>query len=96
MCNQIFEEFPDAEITGRWPRPVSPGVQWQRISLNCLLFMFVPNLKNMAWVTKSKDIMVKGKQVVVIEDLISTGKSSLAVIQPPGCRFANCRIGFYI
>ena len=30
-----------------------------------------------------------GNQVVVIEDLISTGKSSLAVMQALGCRFAN-------
>ena len=35
----------------------------------------------MVWAIRSKDYYEKDKQVVVIEDLISTGKSSLAVIQ---------------
>ncbi len=35
----------------------------------------------MEWETRLKDIMKKANRCVVIEDLISTGKSSLAVIQ---------------
>ncbi len=35
----------------------------------------------MVWEIRSKGFYETGKQVVVIEDLISTGKSSLAVVQ---------------
>ena len=43
--------------------------------------MFVPSRRSMVWEIRSKDIMKPARQVLVIEDLISTGKSSMAVVQ---------------
>ncbi len=42
--------------------------------------MFVQNPKNTDWATRLKVITRKGQKVLVIEDLISTGKSSLQVV----------------
>ena len=35
----------------------------------------------MGWVTRLKEVSKKGQKTVVIEDLISTGKSSLQVVE---------------
>jgi orotate phosphoribosyltransferase len=81
MCNQIFEEFPDAEYLAG---VATAGIAWGAMAADQLKLPFIyvrSKPKEHGLGNQIEGFYEKGKQVVVIEDLISTGKSSLSVIQ---------------
>jgi orotate phosphoribosyltransferase len=81
LCNLIFEEFADAE----WLAGVATaGIAWGAMASDQLKLPFIyvrSKPKEHGMGNQIEGYYDTGKQVVVIEDLISTGKSSLAVVQ---------------
>ena len=81
MCNQIFEEFPDADYLAG---VATAGIAWGAMAADQLKLPFIyvrSKPKEHGMGNQIEGFYEEGTQVVVIEDLISTGKSSLAVIQ---------------
>ncbi len=81
MCNQIFDIFPDADILAG---VATAGIAWGAMVADQLKLPFIyvrSKPKEHGMGNQIEGFYEKGKQVVVIEDLISTGKSSMAVIQ---------------
>ena len=81
MCNQIFEFFPDADLLAG---VATAGIAWGAMAADQLKLPFIyvrSKAKEHGMGNQIEGFYEKGKQVVVIEDLISTGKSSMAVIQ---------------
>ena len=79
MCNIIFQLYSGAEILPVWHRN-SMGELWRR-QLK-LPFIYVrPKPKEHGLGNQVEGFYEEGKKVVVIEDLISTGKSSLMVVE---------------
>jgi orotate phosphoribosyltransferase len=81
MCNQVFEEFPDAELLAG---VATAGIAWGAMVADQLKLPFIyvrSKPKEHGMGNQIEGFYEKNKKVVVIEDLISTGKSSLAVIQ---------------
>ncbi len=81
MCNQIFEEFPDAEYLAG---VATAGIAWGAMAADQLKLPFIyvrSKPKEHGMGNQIEGYYEVGKKVVVIEDLISTGKSSLAVVQ---------------
>jgi orotate phosphoribosyltransferase len=81
MCNLIFEEFADTE----WLAGVATaGIAWGAMASDQLKLPFIyvrSKPKEHGMGNQIEGYYENGKQVVVIEDLISTGKSSLAVVK---------------
>jgi orotate phosphoribosyltransferase len=81
MCNLIFEEFPEAQ----WLAGVATaGIAWGAMAADQLKLPFIyvrSKPKEHGMGNQIEGYYEPGKEVVVIEDLISTGKSSLAVVQ---------------
>jgi orotate phosphoribosyltransferase len=81
MCNLIFEEFPDAEYLAG---VATAGIAWGAMVADQLKLPFIyvrSKPKDHGMGNQIEGFYEEGKQVLVIEDLISTGKSSLAVVQ---------------
>jgi orotate phosphoribosyltransferase len=81
MCNLIFEEFPEAEYLAG---VATAGIAWGAMAADQLKLPFIyvrSKPKDHGMGNQIEGFFEEGKQVLVIEDLISTGKSSLAVIQ---------------
>jgi orotate phosphoribosyltransferase len=81
MCNQIFEEFPEAEYLAG---VATAGIAWGAMAADQLKLPFIyvrSKPKEHGMGNQIEGYYQEGKQVVIIEDLISTGKSSLAVAQ---------------
>jgi orotate phosphoribosyltransferase len=81
MCNLIFEEFPDAEYLAG---VATAGIAWGAMAADQLKMPFIyvrSKPKDHGMGNQIEGFYEAGKQVLVIEDLISTGKSSLAVVQ---------------
>ncbi len=81
MCNQIFEEFQDAEYLAG---VATAGIAWGAMAADQLKLPFIyvrSKPKEHGMGNQIEGFFESGKQVVVIEDLISTGKSSLAVTE---------------
>src|SRR5664279_1586079 len=81
MCNLIFEEFPEAEYLAG---VATAGIAWGAMAADQLKLPFIyvrSKPKEHGMGNQIEGFYETGKQVVVIEDLISTGKSSLAVIE---------------
>src|SRR5450631_204707 len=80
MCNQIFEEFPESEYLAG---VATAGIAWGAMAADQLKLPFIyvrSKPKEHGMGNQIEGYYEAGKQVVVIEDLISTGKSSLAVV----------------
>lgn len=79
LCAVIFEQFPHAEtIAG----VATAGISWGAMAADQLKlpFMYVrPKPKEHGMGNQIEGMYEKGQRVVVVEDLISTGKSSLQV-----------------
>jgi orotate phosphoribosyltransferase len=78
MCNQIFEEFPDAEYLAG---VATAGIAWGAMAADQLKLPFIyvrSRPKEHGLGNQIEGFYETGKQVLVIEDLISTGKSSLS------------------
>jgi len=79
MCSIIFEQFPDA---GMLAGVATAGIAWGAMAADQLKLPYVyvrPKPKEHGLGNQIEGNLEKGQKVVVIEDLISTGKSSLQV-----------------
>jgi orotate phosphoribosyltransferase len=81
MCNLIFEEFADAEWLGG---VATAGIAWGAMAADQLKLPFIyvrSRPKEHGMGNQIEGYFEPGKKIVVIEDLISTGKSSLQVVE---------------
>jgi orotate phosphoribosyltransferase len=80
LCSVIFEQFPDA---GMLAGVATAGIAWGAMAADQLKLPYVyvrPKPKEHGLGNQIEGNLEKGQKVVVIEDLISTGKSSLQVV----------------
>ncbi len=79
MCSVIFEKFQDADILAG---VATAGIAWGAMAADQLKLPYIyvrPKPKEHGLSNQIEGAFEKGQKVVVIEDLISTGKSSLQV-----------------
>ncbi len=80
MCNVIFEKFPDADVLAG---VATAGIPWGAMAADQLKLPYIyvrPKPKEHGLGNQIEGFYEKGQKVLVIEDLISTGKSSLQVV----------------
>ncbi|HMP87542.1 MAG TPA: orotate phosphoribosyltransferase [Lacibacter sp.] len=80
LCNVIFETFPDA---GLLAGVATAGIAWGAMAADQLKLPYIyvrPEPKKHGLGNQIEGYCEAGQQVVVVEDLISTGKSSLQVV----------------
>lgn len=80
LCNVIFESFPDAELLAG---VATAGIAWGAMAADQLKLPYVyvrPKPKEHGMGNQIEGFYTAGQKVLVIEDLISTGKSSLQVV----------------
>lgn len=80
MCNVIFEQYPQADVLAG---VATAGIAWGAMAADQLKLPFIyvrPKPKDHGLTNQIEGSYEKGQKVVVIEDLISTGKSSLQVV----------------
>jgi orotate phosphoribosyltransferase len=81
MCNVIFEKFPDAQLLAG---VATAGIAWGAMAADQLKLPYIyvrPKPKEHGLGNQVEGYYERGQQVVVIEDLVSTGKSSLQVVE---------------
>lgn len=81
MCNVIFEQFADAELLAG---VATAGIAWGAMAADQLKLPYVyvrPKPKEHGLGNQVEGFYEAGQKVVVVEDLISTGKSSLEVVE---------------
>ena len=81
LCNVVFEQFPDADIVAG---VATAGIAWGAMVADQLKLPFIyvrPKAKEHGLGNQIEGDIQQGKRVVVIEDLISTGMSSLKVVE---------------
>lgn len=79
LCSVIFEQFPEAEALAG---VATAGIAWGAMAADQLKlpFMYVrPKPKEHGMGNQIEGVAKAGTKVLVVEDLISTGKSSLQV-----------------
>jgi orotate phosphoribosyltransferase len=80
MCNVVFEKFPEADMLAG---VATAGIAWSAMAADQLKLPYIyvrPKPKEHGLGNQIEGFYEKGQRVVVIEDLISTGKSSLQVV----------------
>jgi orotate phosphoribosyltransferase len=80
MCNVIFEKFPDAELLAG---VATAGIAWGAMASDQLKLPYIyvrPKPKEHGLGNQIEGYYEKGMKTIIIEDLISTGKSSLQVV----------------
>jgi orotate phosphoribosyltransferase len=80
MCNVIFEKFPEAAVIAG---VATAGIAWGAMAADQLKLPYIyvrPKPKEHGLGNQIEGHFEKGQKVVVIEDLISTAKSSLQVV----------------
>src|SRR3954471_15693760 len=80
MCNVIFEKYPEADLIAG---VATAGIAWGAMAADQLKLPFIyvrPKPKEHGLGNQIEGAIEKGQKTVVIEDLISTGKSSLQVV----------------
>jgi orotate phosphoribosyltransferase len=80
MCNVIFQSFPKAEMIAG---VATAGIPWGAMAADQLKLPYIyvrPKPKEHGLGNQIEGFFESGKRVVVVEDLISTGKSSLQVV----------------
>lgn len=80
MCNLVFEKFPNAEVLAG---VATAGIAWGAMAADQLKLPYIyvrPKPKEHGLGNQIEGYYEKGQKVVVIEDLVSTGKSSLQVV----------------
>ncbi len=80
LCNLVFEQFPDAELLAG---VATAGIAWGAMVADQLKLPYVyvrPKPKEHGTGKQIEGYIEAAQKVVIIEDLISTGKSSLAVV----------------
>src|SRR5487761_2638613 len=81
MCNLIFQSYADAEMLAG---VATAGIPWGAMAADQLKLPYVyvrSKPKEHGLGQQIEGYYEKGQRVVVIEDLISTGKSSLQVVE---------------
>lgn len=80
MCNLVFSEFADAELLAG---VATAGIAWGALAADQLKLPYIyvrPKPKEHGLGNQIEGFYEKGRKVVVVEDLVSTGKSSLQVV----------------
>jgi orotate phosphoribosyltransferase len=80
MCNVVFEQFPEAEVLAG---VATAGIAWGAMAADQLKLPYIyvrPKPKEHGLGNQIEGAFTPGQKVLVIEDLISTGKSSLQVV----------------
>ncbi len=80
LCNLIFEKFNDASVLAG---VATAGIAWSAMAADQLKLPLVyvrPKPKEHGLGNQIEGALQEGQKVVVVEDLISTGKSSLLVV----------------
>ncbi len=80
MCNVIFQSFEKADMIAG---VATAGIPWGVMAADQLKLPFIyvrPKPKEHGLANQIEGFYEPGKRVVVVEDLISTGKSSLQVV----------------
>lgn len=80
LANTVFEKFPDAEVIAG---VATAGIPWGAMVADQLKLPFIyvrPKPKEHGLKNQIEGQYFFGQKVVVVEDLISTGKSSLQVV----------------
>ena len=80
MCNVIFEKFSDAELLAG---VATAGIAWGAMAADQLKLPYIyvrPKPKEHGLGNQIEGFYEKGQKTVVVEDLVSTGKSSLQVV----------------
>ncbi len=80
LCNAIFEKFPDAELLAG---VATAGIAWGAMAADQLKLPFIyvrPKPKEHGMGNQIEGHFEKGQKTIVIEDLVSTGKSSMQVV----------------
>lgn len=80
MCNVVFEKFPEAELLAG---VATAGIAWGAMAADQLKLPYIyvrPKPKEHGLGNQVEGFYEAGQKVVVIEDLVSTGKSSLQVV----------------
>lgn len=80
MCNVIFQSFEKAEMIAG---VATAGIPWGAMAADQLKLPYIyvrPKPKEHGLGNQIEGFFEPGKRVVVVEDLISTGKSSLQVV----------------
>lgn len=81
LCNVIFEKFPDTEMLAG---VATAGIAWGAMAADQLKLPYIyvrPKPKEHGLGNQIEGYYETGRRVVVVEDLISTGKSSLQVVE---------------
>jgi orotate phosphoribosyltransferase len=81
LCNIIFEKFPHAELIAG---VATAGIAWGAMAADQLKLPYIyvrPKPKEHGLGNQVEGFYVKGQKVVIIEDLVSTGASSLLVAE---------------
>src|SRR3954467_12180841 len=80
MCNVIFEKYPDADLIAG---VATAGIAWGALAADQLKLAFIyvrPKPKEHGLGNQIEGAFEQGQKTVIVEDLISTGKSSLQVV----------------
>jgi orotate phosphoribosyltransferase len=80
LCNVLFSEFPDAELLAG---VATAGIAWGAMAADQLKLPYIyvrPKPKEHGLGNQIEGYFEEAQKVVVIEDLVSTGKSSLQVV----------------
>jgi orotate phosphoribosyltransferase len=80
LCNVIFEQFAEAELVAG---VATAGIAWGAMAADQLKLPFVyvrPKPKEHGLGNQIEGHFERGAKTIVVEDLISTGKSSLQVV----------------
>ncbi len=81
LCSVVFEKFPDAEVIAG---VATAGIAWGAMVADQLKLPYIyvrPKPKEHGMGNQVEGSFTIGQRVVVMEDLISTGKSSLQVVE---------------
>src|SRR5829696_4902689 len=81
LCNVVFERFSEAEVVAG---VATAGIPWGAMVADQLKLPFIyvrPKPKEHGLGNQIEGSFEPGQKVVVVEDLISTGKSSLQVVE---------------
>lgn len=81
MSNIIFDQFPEAELLAG---VATAGIAWGAMAADQLKLPYIyvrPKPKEHGLGNQIEGFYEPGQKVVVVEDLISTGKSSLEVVE---------------
>ena len=80
LCNVVFEKYPAAEVLAG---VATAGIPWGAMAADQLKLPYIyvrPKPKEHGLGNQIEGYYTPGQKVLVIEDLISTGKSSLQVV----------------